>query len=102
MPKRKAKDLGEVEEPRRSTRRISTAKQEPPIRETSKKDSQLSKTKPKRGTKKANEKPAIINGSKDAEENESVRSFPFIIASDYSTFLPSARLPSSIFGSRHV
>lgn len=74
MPKRKAKELGEVEQPRRSSRRISTTKEEKspsPDTATKKAASKALSSQLKQRRKAANES-AETNGDHDAEGGESV------------------------------
>ncbi|KAF8857035.1 DUF55-domain-containing protein [Acephala macrosclerotiorum] len=69
MPKRKAKDLGDAGEPRRSSRRIPVAKKEDPPEKTSKK---APAPKAQKNLKATNEKSPDINGDKAANEQEAV------------------------------
>ncbi|KUJ14681.1 DUF55-domain-containing protein [Mollisia scopiformis] len=69
MPKRKAKDLGDVAEPRRSSRRISTAAKQETVPETTSTKGP-SKAKPKKGATATNKKGAVINGNEDGEEEQ--------------------------------
>lgn len=86
MPKRKAKDLGASEEPRRSSRRISTKSEdvapEPSARVPAPKKAKKESKKELKNDSKAAEKTETVANGKEEEGLDDV-GFPAVLASSH-------------------
>jgi len=94
MPKRKAKDVGETEEPRRSSRRISTKPDDAAPEPSAKVLAKKAKKASKKGLKAPEEDEPVVN-FKDEQEPDSVGCSESLYSMLASRLKSSAQLSTS-------